>query len=486
MIRRIVLSNFMAHEHSVIELGPGLTLLTGPNNTGKSAVVEALRCVAENPPPKFHIRHGAKEARVEVHLEDGWKVVWVRRKTYPLYEIWAPDADEPEVYAKTKGKVPEEIQALLRMPLVHLEESNRDIDVHLGNQRQPIFLLDQPGSAFAQFFAASTEGAHLLAMQDLLKDKSADARREVRDSEAKLVHLEEGFARLSPLPDLELESQCAEELLARIQEVETARPLLEAVVRSLREKRAQGAALREQMARLARLQAAPALTPVAGLARLAQLLAEVAAARQGARRKLEATTPLQAPDALFPSGALAALVARLRANRATAALLRRQGEELSRIAPPRTLFPAVPLSRYLQVRKNLDQELRNVAKARDALRPLNAPPELFPVAPAVSRLREQRELARRCALLRRSTSRMAELAAPPALENLEPLQGVLEKLRGLRQQRDILAKGAAERAAELDACVARLDRRLKEMGACPYCGAALETQRFLETGHRHE
>ncbi len=61
MIRRLTLVDFMAHGRTVIDLPPGLTALTGPNNSGKSAVVEALRCLTENPPPKHCIRHGAAD-----------------------------------------------------------------------------------------------------------------------------------------------------------------------------------------------------------------------------------------------------------------------------------------------------------------------------------------------------------------------------------------------------------------------------------------
>ncbi len=43
MIRRITLVNFMSHSHTVIEPADGLTILTGQNNCGKSAVVWACR-----------------------------------------------------------------------------------------------------------------------------------------------------------------------------------------------------------------------------------------------------------------------------------------------------------------------------------------------------------------------------------------------------------------------------------------------------------
>ena len=107
MIRRLILTNFMAHAGTTLELAPGLNVLCGPNNTGKSAVVEALRCLANNPSPRHFIRHGASEARVEALLDDGWRVAWVRRKAHALYEVYAPGEDEPQVFAKLKrGMVP--------------------------------------------------------------------------------------------------------------------------------------------------------------------------------------------------------------------------------------------------------------------------------------------------------------------------------------------------------------------------------------------
>ena len=100
MLTRLILENFMAHGRTELPLGPGLTVLTGPNNVGKSAVVEALRCLASNPTPRHYIRHGAKEARVTAVFEDGTEVTWVRREKYAQYEILRPGAAEPELFTK--------------------------------------------------------------------------------------------------------------------------------------------------------------------------------------------------------------------------------------------------------------------------------------------------------------------------------------------------------------------------------------------------
>ena len=42
MIRKIVLSNFMAHAQTELRLSDGLTVLVGPNNIGTSSVAVAL------------------------------------------------------------------------------------------------------------------------------------------------------------------------------------------------------------------------------------------------------------------------------------------------------------------------------------------------------------------------------------------------------------------------------------------------------------
>ncbi|MBV8781032.1 MAG: AAA family ATPase, partial [Phycisphaerae bacterium] len=81
MIRRITLDNFMSHAHTVIELDAGLNALIGPNNCGKSAVVEALRAVCDNTRgTEYVIRHGAKEATVMIETDDEHIVIWRRRK----------------------------------------------------------------------------------------------------------------------------------------------------------------------------------------------------------------------------------------------------------------------------------------------------------------------------------------------------------------------------------------------------------------------
>jgi predicted ATP-dependent endonuclease of OLD family len=70
MIKRIELTNFMSHEHTVIEPAAGLTVLIGPNNCGKSAIVAALQILASNENSTYVMRHGAKECSVKVETDE--------------------------------------------------------------------------------------------------------------------------------------------------------------------------------------------------------------------------------------------------------------------------------------------------------------------------------------------------------------------------------------------------------------------------------
>ena len=65
-----------------------------------------------------------------------------------------------------RGRRPDQLNALLRMPRVDVKEGSDSFDVHLGEQKAPIFLLDETGSKVATFFAFVSDAFYLVQMQE--------------------------------------------------------------------------------------------------------------------------------------------------------------------------------------------------------------------------------------------------------------------------------------------------------------------------------
>ena len=388
MIRCLTLENFMAHGRTELALGPGLTALTGPNNVGKSAVVEALRCLALNPAPRHVIRHGAKEARVTLELSDGTRVVWIRKKASAGYELWRPGAETPEEFWKLgRGGVPEEIREVLRLDLVELE-SGEPVDVHLGDQRTPVFLLNQPPSAAAAFFAASSESAHLLAMQNALKRRMADAKRDQAQARTRLAGLAAGLDQLAGLPDLTLALDAAREKEADVHEAQARIPALE---QALERRRALDA----------------------GLAR--------------AKAKAAALAQLTAPAEPAPTADLARILNDLRRLSQDLGQAQTRGAALAGLSAAPQAQATTPVAEYLKAHKVLKNKLKAAADKAMGLAGLQACPSLTPSAPLA-------ELAARMAAVRAELERSKKSS-----------EACLARLHKLRQE-------IAERLADIGVC----------------------------------
>lgn len=446
MIKKIIIDNFMAHEHTEMELGAGVTILTGSNNTGKSAVVEALRCLATNPTPSHFIRHGAKEARVAVEMEDGTRVVWVRTKRWAMYELWKPGAVEPEEYHKLQRKVPEDIAEVLRLDMVELE-TGRKVDIHLGNQREPVFLLNQPDSDTAAFFAASTESAHLLAMQNLLKRRTQDAKREERALEEQTGRILGDIDRLAPLPEIGLEMEAVQALEEAATDLEKAIPALEAVL-------VEGKNLTQSVEKsknaagvLAKIQTPPALVEIRGLT-----------------------------DALRSA---TGLEAQLRAARDRTAVL-------APLNPLPETEDTVSLAGLVRSIGSTECGLRKTADQKTVLDGLEAVPAKEDAAKLAGFMDDFIKTRYRFERLTRWDDVLRKVAEPPRPEPLSELARTVAEMDGL-EGRLSERKGELETLEkDLERFVDSLSDRIRDLGRCPTCGHALSTENFLDHGRSHD
>lgn len=447
MIKKIIIDNFMAHVHTELELGPGVTVLTGPNNTGKSAVVEALRCVATNPTPNHVIRHGAKEARVGVEMDDGTKVVWVRTKRWAMYELWNPGAEEPEEYHKLQRKVPEDIQKILRMNQVDLETSSRPVDIHIGNQREPVFLLNRPDSDAAAFFAASTESAHLLAMQDLLKMQVRERKREAEALGADIERIKNDMSQLEPLPSLELRIEEARDLETKAVRLEQELPALEGVL-------AQGRSLN----------------------------ATLTTRKNAATVLLRAEIPPQLAETRQLAGTLAALdraACQLKTAQSTSGAL----DPLKSLPLPEN---TALLARAVDEITTTGRNLRRVEGQDTVLATLEDPPALEKTMALSEFMDAYIALQYRAARLGRWSDALHDVTEPPTLESGAGLRSLLSGMHDLTDRIQVLDTSLGDLETDLRNVVDKLTERINGLGRCPTCGQDMTAADFLDHGVCHD
>ena len=186
----------MAHKFTVIEPADGLTVLAGPNNCGKSAVVEALLVLASNSGKDFMTRHGETECRIMVETSEGHTIEWRRKSGVVSYHL------NGRAVHRMKRSVPDELDGLLKLPEVPGPDGKESFAVHFGTQKEPIFLLDRSGRHTATFFASFSDASRLVAMQMAHKKKVADRRAEERVLAERERQLARSLASLEPIPQL--------------------------------------------------------------------------------------------------------------------------------------------------------------------------------------------------------------------------------------------------------------------------------------------
>ncbi|AEB10747.1 ATP-binding protein [Desulfobacca acetoxidans] len=526
MIRTIHIQNYMAHQDTRIELAPGVTVITGPNNVGKSAVVEAIRAAVNNPSPKNVIRHGAKQAVVSLELDSGEIIEWRRTEKTAAYAILTPNNDgdgspyHREEYYKLGRDVPEDVSSLLRLGMVETESGS--IDIHIGNQRQPIFLLDQTGSQAAAFFAASTEADYLVKMRQALKTRTDLIKREHKQHLQGKKLAEQELARYEPLDDVKAVLKTAESDYLAIQAAQQAIPLLAAMLGKLQASQAQQRRQTARAAALHELESPPSLEAVRELERLQQQLHHTAARLQQSRlasRRLGRLTPL---PTLQETKALAACLEQGKAVQHRLSGSRVVQAAVADLAAPPSLEPVADLQEVSTTLAATRQRLGRDQSRAVLLAAITAPPEVADVSQLPTLIARLRECRQQTVAAQKRGTILAPLSLPPDLADLAGLEQAAAQialLQGRMQQQSrvqdtltglpeapvllpvaeleatlaALRRAAAalkQRQRQAEALAAALEEKrqdiaafLGETGVCPLCGSPLDVVHFLDDVH---
>lgn len=471
MLRRIELKNFMSHRHTVIEPAPGLTVLVGPNNCGKSALVAALQILCNNDLANYVTRHGARECSVEVETSEGHVIRW-SRKNSPSYRINGQLFDR-----LGKGGLPDELHPLLRLPQVEAGDGT-GFGIHFGCQKSPIFLLDQAPAAAAKFFASSSDATRLVEMQRRHRDKHQEKQKEKSRLEAESQQLNAELTALQPTAEIDQRLREAESLHQQLGSLATALLELSCETARISALATQVNFHQSQVAVLSELADPPQLAMEQPLVALRGLLAEayreqqLAASRAAVLQALSAPPEYAATQELSRCGA--ELQALLDAERRFAAV----HTALQPLRSPPACEQTAELQSLLvrlqgEIAAMLFQE-----EFHGALGQLQEPPrpeQTVELESCLATLHKEQASIQRLS----SGSRVLEtLGLPPQPLPAEPLAYRIEELRSFTEQADSLQRHLNALHSEHAAILGKI-RDLASDQACPTCGAPLDPERLL-------
>ena len=190
MINYIDIKGWEGHTHSYLEFPPGVSVLIGPTDAGKSAVLRALMGVAFNRPlDKSVINDKAKEYAVTLGLTEGREITRTRNQSgnKNTYEM------DGSIYKAFGHNPPEDVQTTL----------NLDHDLNIQAQIDPIFLIQSSPGEVARHFNESAGLDEIDKSMSSLHSRERKLKSEVQQHETRTKELQEQLERYAGLEEVE-------------------------------------------------------------------------------------------------------------------------------------------------------------------------------------------------------------------------------------------------------------------------------------------
>lgn len=198
-LRWIEVENVTRHVKTRLELSPGLNVLSGDVNGGKSSLYfTTLRAVAYGESDDTLIRHGAEAAVIRICVDGDIVVELVRKRKggpkaeYRLYESGVLTHKESPDRPGERA-VPEFVTKALKISRVD------GLDVQLRSQKEPIFLLNETASRRAQLLSVGRESGLLQAVIERHRLQLKRDKELVKRDELELNLVNRTLMLLSPL-----------------------------------------------------------------------------------------------------------------------------------------------------------------------------------------------------------------------------------------------------------------------------------------------
>jgi exonuclease SbcC len=199
MIERILYRNFQAHDSTDITLDPGVTVIVGRTDKGKSSLIRGLAFLAFNRPAGSSlIKRGTSTASVQAKI-DGKVLARVRGKKKNLYKL------DGKSYNAFSTKVPIPIEQFLA-----LDEDNFQFQID-----SPYLLTESAGAAAKKLNSiVNLESIDAISSSALAEVRRAKTAVDIKTKEVERA--ETTVQDLSWVPDFYAKKKAVEEATTRM------------------------------------------------------------------------------------------------------------------------------------------------------------------------------------------------------------------------------------------------------------------------------
>lgn len=176
-IERLVIKGFQSHVGTELTFHPGLNVITGPSDSGKSAIIRALWWLLYNRPLGMdYITIGTNSAEIRLILSDGREIRRFRTTRSPGgYGIMYTSGDRNAEFTGFGTAVPPAVTEVHRMPMVTL--AGEDLSLNIARQFDTPLLLGTSNTVNLALLDTLTRNNQAFAVIRGLRSREDELRR---------------------------------------------------------------------------------------------------------------------------------------------------------------------------------------------------------------------------------------------------------------------------------------------------------------------
>jgi len=223
MIKQLNIKNFQSHKNTTLEFHPGVNTIVGPTDSGKSAIIRALRWLIWNRPTGEAFRStwgGETQVRITTDQNQFLRIK-DKGNVYALSND--PEGVDWTEYVAFGSDVPEDIQKAL-----NIDETNLQLQLD-----SPFLLSSSPGEVSAYF----NKIAHLDQIDKGVKyaqNKIRTITSQINSDERRVEELSTEIKKYDYIDKFEIEFEIVEQMGQEWQQKITTQNKLESIITNIK------------------------------------------------------------------------------------------------------------------------------------------------------------------------------------------------------------------------------------------------------------